>query len=212
MDFLYLVHPNVLLGENHQIGEYAIIGVAPRGAAPGDLETFIGPNAFIRSHSVIYAGNRIGANFQTGHSVMIRELNEIGDDVSIGTHSIIEHHVRIGNRARIHSNVFIPEYSVVEDDAWIGPNVVITNALYPKSPEAKSNLKGAHILQAAKIGANSTLLPGVTIGRNALVGAGAVVVRDVPEGKVVVGNPARVIKDVSELSAYDQGLLTSKGD
>src|SRR5712692_10424931 len=201
MTALYVIHPNVHLGKDHQIGEYVIIGVAPAGAKSGDLETNIGQLAIIRSHTIIYAGNRIGANFQTGHSVMIRELNEIGDDVSIGTHSIIEHHVNIGNRVRIHSNVFTPEYSIVEDDAWIGPNVVITNALYPKSSEAKSNLKGAHVLPGAKIGANSTLLPGVVIGRNSLVGAGAVVVRDVPDGKVVVGNPARVIKDVSELSA-----------
>jgi len=212
MTALYVIHPNVHLGKDHQIGEYVIIGVAPAGAKSGDLETNIGQRAIIRSHTIIYAGNRIGANFQTGHSVMIRELNEIGDDVSIGTHSTIEHHVNIGNRVRIHSNVFIPEYSIVEDDAWIGPNVVITNALYPKSSEAKSNLKGAHVLPGAKIGANSTLLPGVVIGRNSLVGAGAVVVRDVPDGKVVVGNPARVVKDVSELSAYAVQQVTSKGD
>jgi len=212
MTALYVIHPNVHLGKDHQIGEYVIIGVAPAGAKSGDLETNIGQLAIIRSHTIIYAGNRIGANFQTGHSVMIRELNEIGDDVSIGTHSTIEHHVNIGNRVRIHSNVFIPEYSIVEDDAWIGPNVVITNALYPKSSEAKSNLKGAHVLPGAKIGANSTLLPGVVIGRNSLVGAGAVVVRDVPDGKVVVGNPARVVKDVSELSAYAVQQVTSKGD
>lgn len=209
---LYIIHPNVHLGANHQIGEYAIIGVPPRGSESGDLETNIGPDALIRSHTVIYAGNHIGANFQTGHSVMIRETNEIGDDVSIGTHSIIEHHVKIGNRVRIHSNVFIPEHSIVEDDAWIGPNVVVTNALYPQSPEAKSNLKGAHVMQGAKIGANSTLLPGVVIGRSALVGAGAVVVHDVPDGKVVVGNPARVIKSVSELPAYSMERATRKGE
>ena len=209
MTSLYIIHPNVDLGEDHHIGEFVILGVPPRGSKPGDLETCIGPGALIRSHTVVYAGNRIGANFQTGHSVMIRELNEIGDDVSIGTHSIIEHHVKIGNRVRIHSNVFIPEYSLVEDDSWIGPNVVITNATYPKSSEAKSNLKGAHILPGAKIGANSTLLPGIVIGRNALVGAGAVVVRDVPDGKVVVGNPARIVKELSELPAYatQQGVI-----
>jgi acetyltransferase-like isoleucine patch superfamily enzyme len=169
------------------------------------METHLGPNALIRSHTVIYAGNVIGARFQTGHGVMIRELNEIGDDVSIGSHSIIEHHIKIGNRVRIHSNAFIPEYSILEEDAWVGPNVVFTNALYPLSPDAKKSLKGPHLLAGAKIGANATLLPAVVIGRNALVGAGAVVVHNVPDGKVVVGNPARIIKDVSELSAYDIG-------
>jgi acetyltransferase-like isoleucine patch superfamily enzyme len=159
---------------------------------------------------VIYAGNRIGARFQTGHSVLIRELNEIGDDVSVGSHSIVEHHVRIGNRVRIHSNVFIPEFSILEDDAWIGPNVVVTNALYPGSPSAKSDLRGAHVMRKARVGANATLLPGVTIGRDALIGAGAVVVRDVPDGKVVVGNPARIIKDLRELAAYNPPGSTKK--
>jgi len=208
----YILHPNVDLGSDYQIGDYAVIGIAPRGSRPGELETRIGPGAVIRSHSVIYAGNRIGANFQTGHSVMIRELNQIGDDVSIGTHSVIEHHVKIGNRVRIHSNVFIPEYSTLEDDTWVGPNVVLTNALYPLSPQAKSNLRGPHLMPGSKIGANATVLPGIVIGPNALVGAGAVVVRDVPDGKVVVGNPARILKDVCELSAYEVERATSKGD
>lgn len=208
----YIIHANVELGSDYQIGDYVVIGIAPRGSEAGDIETRIGPRASIRSHSVIYAGNRIGANFQTGHSVMIRELNQIGDDVSIGTHSVIEHHVKIGNRVRIHSNVFIPEYSMLEDDTWVGPNVVLTNALYPLSPQAKANLKGPHLMPSSKIGANATLLPGIVIGRNALVGAGAVVVRDVPDGKVVVGNPARILKDVCELSSYEVERAISKGD
>lgn len=209
-----ILYHNAHLGEEVQIGDFVIIGVPPRSRKSGELETCIGPNAVIRSHTVIYASNVIGANFQTGHGVMIRESNEIGDDVSIGTHSIVEHHVRIGNRVRIHSNVFIPEYSVLEEGAWVGPNAVFTNALYPLSPDAKSNLKGPHLLPGAKIGANATLLPGVMIGCNALVGAGSVVVHDVPNGKVVVGNPARVIKDVTELTAYQvkQLLVHDGGD
>jgi len=131
--------------------------------------------------------------------VNIRELNEIGDNVSIGTLSVIEHHVRIGNNVRIHSQVFVPEYSILEDGAWLGPNVVLTNAKYPLSPGAKENLKGPTIGKGAKIGANTTILPGVVIGRNALVGAGSVVVKDVPENGVVVGNPARLLKNITTL-------------
>ena len=205
----HIIHPNVHLGENCRLGEFVIVGVPPLGAEPGGLETVIGRDAVLRSHTVIYAGNRIGDNFQTGHGVMLRELNEIGANVSVGTHSIVEHHVVIGNGVRIHSNVFIPEYCILEDDAWVGPHAVLTNALYPRSPDAKSNLKGARLMIGSKVGANVTLLPGVTIGRNALVGAGSVVVGDVPDGKVVVGNPARIIKDVSELSAYSRDELIS---
>lgn len=202
------VYANVRLGQNVQLDDYVILGVMPRGKE--GLETWIGDGAVIRSHSVIYAGNRIGLRFQTGHGVMVRELNVLGDDVSIGTHSIVEHHVRIGDRVRIHSKAFIPEYSILEEGAWVGPNVVFTNALYPLSPQAKESLKGPHLLPGAKIGANATLLPGVVIGRDALVGAGAVVVQDVPDYKVVVGNPARVIKDVRLLPAYDREQLARR--
>ncbi len=206
----YVIHPNVQLGSGAQLGEFVILGAPPRGQQPGAVATAIGPGACIRSHTVIYAGNTIGARLQTGHAAMIRELNEIGDDVSIGTHTIIEHHVRMGDRVRVHSNAFIPEYSVLEADAWVGPGVVFTNARYPLSPGAKQAMVGPRVLAAAKIGANATLLPGVTIGRNALVGAGAVVVRDVPDGKVVVGNPARVVNDVQALPAYQVADLTER--
>lgn len=211
MDHLRLIHPNVHVGSGAQLGEYVIIGVPPAGAEPGDLETRIGVGATIRSHSVIYAGNRIGARFSTGHGVMVRELNTIGDDVSVGTHSIIEHHVTLGDSVRIHSNVFIPEFSIIDAGAWVGPNVVLTNAKYPRGRGVKDTLKGPRLMAGAKIGANATLLPGVTIGRDAVVGAGAVVVHDVPDGKVVVGNPARVIKDAIALAAYAVDTLTGPG-
>jgi acetyltransferase-like isoleucine patch superfamily enzyme len=212
MTTIRIIHANVVLGANHHIDDFVIIGVPPREPQPEAMETSIGAGAIIRSHTIIYAGNRIGVNFQTGHSVMIRELNEIGDNVSIGTHSIIEHHVKIGDGVRIHSNVFIPEYSILEEDAWVGPHAVLTNALYPRSPDAKANLRGPRLMKGSKIGANATLLPGVIVGRNALVGAGSVVVEDVPDGKVVVGNPARIIRDVSELSAYSKQQLVSQGE
>ena len=195
----YRVLDGVTLGANATIEDFCIIGTLPRGAEPGSLPTTIGDEAVIRSHSVIYAGNIIGRNFQTGNKVNIRESNRIGDDVSIGTLSVIEHHVEIGNHVRIHTQVFVPEFSVLEDGCWLGPHVVLTNARYPLSPDAKKTLQGPVIKRGAKIGANCTLLPGVVIGENALVGAGTVVVRDVPAGAVVVGNPGRIIGDISKL-------------
>ena len=130
---------------------------------------------------------------------MIRESNDIGDDVSIGSGTVIEHHVTIGHGVRVHSGAFIPEYSILEEGCWIGPCVVLTNAKYPCSPEAKKNLKGPTVRRGAKIGANSTLLPGVVVGEGALVGAGSVVVRDVAPHTVVAGSPARFIKNISDL-------------
>lgn len=198
-----VIHPNVKLGQNVTIGDFVIVGEPPRGTTSGQLETLIGDNAVIRSHTVIYAGNIIGANFQTGHHVMIRELNHIGDDVSIGTNTVIEHHIHLMNGVRVHSNVFIPEFSSLHEGAWIGPNVVITNAMYPQSPNAKHELVGATVLAHAKIGANSTLLPGIVIGEHALIGAGSVVTKPVEAKQVVVGNPARVINTLDKLP-YDE--------
>ena len=198
-----IIYPNVKLGKNCIIEDFVIIGVPPKDYKPGEIETIIGDNSVIRSHTVIYAGNIIGNNFQTGNKANIRELNEIGNNVSIGTLSVVEHHVKIGNSVRIHTQVFIPEFTILEDECWLGPNVVITNAKYPKSPNVKKELKGAYIKKQAIIGANSTLLPGITIGEHAFIGAGSVVIRDVPDKCVVAGNPAKIIKDISDIKAYE---------
>lgn len=194
-----IIYPGVRLGKNCVVEDFAVIGVQPAGHGTESLETVIGDNAVIRSHTVIYAGNVIGDNFQTGNKANIRESNNIADDVSIGTLSVVEHHVTIGRGVRIHTQAFIPEYTVLEEECWVGPNVVITNAKYPKSPNAKAELKGAHVMRRAIIGANSTLLPGVTVGEHAVVGAASVVTKDVPARKVVVGNPMTVINDVGDL-------------
>lgn len=195
----YKLYDNVALGSGWVVEDFCIIGTPPRGKKDGELPTTISDGAVIRSHTVIYAGNVIGKNFQTGNKVNIRESNRIGDNVSVGTLSVIEHHVEIADDVRIHTQVFIPEFSVLEEGCWIGPNVVLTNAKYPVSPGVKDQLVGPVIRKGAKIGANTTILPGVVIGENALVGAGSVVAKDVPPGAVVVGNPARVIRHISEL-------------
>jgi len=198
----YIIYEGVKLGLGVVVGDFCIIGVPPRGHVVKELETVIGDGGQVRSHTVIYAGNRIGRNFQTGNKVNILELNTIGDNVSVGTLSVIEHHVDIGNDVRIHSQVFVPEFSTLEAECWLGPNVVLTNARYPVSLDAKKNLKGPVIRRRAKIGANVTILPGVVIGEDALVGAGSVVVRDVTAGAVVVGNPAKIIKNISDIPYY----------
>lgn len=199
METIHRIYPNVHIGKNVQIGDFVILGHPPRGAAPGELPTVIGDNCILRSHTVIYAGSRLGNNVQTGHGVTIREHSTIGDDVSIGSGTAIEHYVTVGNNVRFHGQNVIGEYTTIEDDCWIGPHVSITNVLHPRCPKAKECIKGATIKRGAKVGANATLTPAITIGEMALVGAGSVVVEDVPPRTVVVGNPARVIKRIEEL-------------
>ena len=191
--------PNVAVGTGTEVHDFCVLGQPARGRAAGQDPLEIGPDGVIRSHTVIYAGTRIGARVQTGHGVLIREYTEIGDDCSIGTGSVIEFSVRIGNRVRLHSQCFVPEHSILEDDCWLGPRVVLTNARFPASRHAKAHLEGVRICRFAKIGANATLLPGVVIGLGAVVGAGAVVTRDVAPDMVVVGNPARPLCRASEL-------------
>lgn len=202
MGTTFCVYPNVALPDDAAIDDFVILGKPPHGVEPGQLALTLGRGCVIRSHTVIYAGSQIGANFQTGHHVMIREENDIGNNVSIGTHSVVEHHVAIRDGVRIHTQVFVPEFTILEAGCWLGPRVVITNARYPLSRGVKDRLVGAHVMARAKIGANATLLPGVTIGEEALIGAGAVVTKDVPPGVVVVGNPARVIGNVSDIEYY----------
>lgn len=184
-----VVYPHVKLGSNVTIEDYCIIGAPLRdGSTP---ETVIGDNAHLRSFTVIYSGNKIGNNFQTGNKANIRENNEIGNNVSIGTMSVVEHHVKIEDNVRIHTSAFIPEFSELKKGCWVGPHVVFTNAKFPNTPETKHNLKGPTIHESAVIGANSTISPAVEVGAGALVGSGSNVTKNVEAKSVAVGNPAR---------------------
>ncbi|MBN1431314.1 MAG: N-acetyltransferase [Methanomicrobiaceae archaeon] len=189
--------PFVEIGDNPEIGEYVILGKDP-AALEKKLE--IGENCRIRSHSVIYRGNRIGSGFQTGHGVMIRENNIIGDNVSIGTHSIVEKENVIGDGVRIHSNCFIPEFVVIEEGAWIGPSVTILNTLHPPCPCFSECAKGVVIGKGARIGGNVTIGPHVRIGAGAVIGFGSVVTKSVPDNCVAYGNPAQIKKEKGELT------------
>jgi acetyltransferase-like isoleucine patch superfamily enzyme len=191
---LSVVAEGVEFGAGSVVEELCVVGRHGR-AAP----TVIGPGSTLRSHTVIYAGNTIGARFTTGHHTLLREANTIGDDVSIGSLSVVEHHVTIGDRVRIHSQCFVPEYSVLESGAWLGPRVTLTNVPFPLCPDVSRCLVGVTIGRDARVGANVTILPGVHIGDRALIGAGAVVTKDVPPGAVVAGPAAKPVKSIDDL-------------
>ncbi len=197
-----IVYPEVTFLGSAYVEDGCIIG-SPLNDYEDQPETIIGDGAVLRTHTVIYAGNTIGKNFSTGNKANIREFNTIGNNVSVGTMAVVEHHVSMGDNVRLHSQSFVPEFSVLEDDVWIGPNAVITNTRYPLSPQAKASPQPVKLEKAAIVGANATILPGVIIGYNSLIGAGSVVVKDVPPHAVVVGNPAHVIRSKKELP-YEQ--------
>jgi acetyltransferase-like isoleucine patch superfamily enzyme len=177
-----------------------VLGKPPRGKSPGELKLAIGRNAVIRPFTTIYAGTVIGDDFQTGQGASIREDNQIGHGTSVGTNAVLEFGNRLGAGVRIHSGCFL-EMTIIEDHVFVGPHVVFTDDPHPMGcPHYKECLGGVTVRTLAKIGANSTLLPGVVVGKNSLVGAGSVVVKSVPEGVVVAGNPAKVIKRIEELT------------
>lgn len=191
-----IIRSNTTIGKNSFIGSNCIIGEYWKDFCI-DCKTHehpltIGENALIRSGSILYAGSVIGTDFQTGHQVTIREKAKIGKHVSIGTLSDIQGNCNIGNYVRLHSNVHIGQLSEIDDFVWIFPYVVLTNDPTPPS----ENFVGVHVHSFAIIATGSVIMPGLDIGRDCLVGAGAIVTKLVEPYAVVVGNPAKAISDV----------------
>jgi acetyltransferase-like isoleucine patch superfamily enzyme len=185
----------VRAGTNLQADTSAILGYTP--GRPIELSDLVlGAGARIRSNTVIYLSAHIGDRLETGHNVTIREENSIGDDLSIWNNSTIDYGCVIGDRVRIHNNVYVAQYTIIEDDVFLGPGVMIANDPHPICTRC---MQGPTIKRGARIGINATILARVTIGEYAMVGAGAVVTRSVPARTLVVGNPARIVRDIDEM-------------
>jgi acetyltransferase-like isoleucine patch superfamily enzyme len=184
-----------VLGEGAHLDEGVLLGY-PTGRKITVSDSMIGAGARIRSNTVIYVSVTIGDGLETGHNVVIREENLIGDHFYIWNNSTVDYGCHIGNNVRIHNNVYVAQFTIIEDDVFLAPGVMIANDPHPICTKC---MKGPTIQHAARIGVNATLLPNITIGEYALVGAGSVVTRDVPPRMLVYGNPARVIKPVDEL-------------
>jgi acetyltransferase-like isoleucine patch superfamily enzyme len=175
-----------------------------------ELQLSIGDGACIRSGSVIYAGSTIGKHFTTGHHVVVREENRIGDSVSIWGQSTVDYGCVIGDGVKIHTGVYIAQFTIIEADAFLAPGVIIANDPHPGCPRASECMRGPTIRRGARIGVNATILPFVTIGEEALIGAGSVVTRDVPPRTLAYGNPARVVTTIDRLTCIVEPPLVER--
>ena len=188
----------VRLGDGATIEDRVILGYLP-----GRVVNFfltIGPGAHVRSGTVIYSGSRIGCNLETGHNVVIREENDIGDNFCIWNNSIVDYGCKVGNKVKIHNHVYVSQFSVIEDDVFLGPGAILANDIHPGCPDALECMQGPHIKRGAQIGISSCVLPRVVIGERAVIGAGSVVTKDIPPGVVAYGNPAQVICRLEDLN------------
>lgn len=180
-----ILHGKTNIGEGTEIQDNVTLGSSEDG------ELSIGKNSIIRSGSVIYFGVKIGDKFRSGHNILIRENTEIGDNVLVGTNAVVDGDCRIGSDVSIQTGVYIARYTTIEDGVFMGPLSVTTNDKYMRYG---AELKGPVIKKGAKIGANATIFSDVSVGENAVVGAGAVVTKDVEPNEIVIGVPARGYK------------------
>ncbi len=195
-----IIYDNVEIGDNTVIGNDCVLGEPlhdyySQGENYSNPPTIIGEQSLIRSHTIIYAGNTIGHHFACGHRATLREYNTFGHHCSVGTLDDIQGYATFGNYCRLHSNVHIGQRSSLGNFVFVYPYVVFTN-----DPTPPSNIcNGPTVDDYSQISTGSILLPGVQIGKHCLVGAGAIVAKDVPDYQLAVGHPAKVIKDVRDI-------------
>jgi acetyltransferase-like isoleucine patch superfamily enzyme len=190
--------PAVVVGAGYDLDPNVILGYRT-GRKIADHSLTIGDNAVVRSGSVIYGGSRIGHGLQTGHNVIIREENLIGDGFALWNNSTVDYGCRIGNNVKIHANAYIAQFTVIEDDVFMAPGVTVANDIHPGCKFSGACMRGPTIRRGAQIGVNATLLPFIVIGEHAVIGSGTVVTKDVPPYAVVCGNPGQVVKQAHEL-------------
>ncbi len=198
-----VIHPGTELGARVVVEDGAVLGKRPRlrpgSSAAGDVGTLIvEDDVTICCGAVVYAGARIGAGVIIGDQAQVRERARIGAHSVIGRGSAIDFDVRIGERVLIQTNVYLTGGTVLEDDVFLGPGVVTTNDHTMGRHARGEPLQGPVFRRACRIGGGAVIVPGIVIGEEAFVAAGAVVTADVGEREVVIGVPARVVRRVGE--------------
>ena len=198
-----IVYPGTVLGDGCKILDYAVVGkqptLGPRSTTKQEqlppLE--LGPGTIVSTGAIVFAGTRVGARVIVGDQACVRERCDIGDDVVIGRGTLVENDTTIGKLTKIQADAYITAYSTLEEQVFIAPRVITTTDNFMGRTEKRHGLrKGPTLRRGARVGAGAVLCPAVEIGEEAFVGAGAVVVKDVPPRVLVVGNPARVLREV----------------
>lgn len=200
-----VVHPGTVLGDGVRVLEHAVVGkqptLSPRSTAKREPlpPTVIGAGTVVSSGAIVFAGSTIGERVILGDQSCVRERVTIGDDVVVGRGTLVENDTTIGAMTRIQADAYITAYSTLEEHVFVAPCVVTTNDNFMGRTERRLELlAGPTIRRGARVGGGAVLCPGVEIGEEAFVGAGAVVTKDVPSRVVVVGSPARVLRDVPD--------------
>jgi acetyltransferase-like isoleucine patch superfamily enzyme len=199
-----IVYPGTVLGEGVKVLENAVVGkqpsLSPRSTAKREPlpPAEIGDGTIVSTGAIVFAGTRVGARVIVGDQACVRERVQIGDDVVVGRGVLVENDTSIGALTKIQAEAYITAYSTLEDNVFIAPCVVTTNDNFMGRTERRHELiKGPTVRRGARVGGGAILCPGIVVGEEAFVGAGAVVTKDVAPRMLVVGNPARVLRSVS---------------
>ena len=199
------VYPGTVLGEGVRVLENAVVGKQPALSARSTAKrdplppAEIGDWTVVSTGAIVFAGSRIGERVVLGDQSCVRERVAIGDDVVLGRGSLVENDTTIGALTKIQADAYITAHSTLEEHVFIAPGVVTTNDNFMGRTEQRHELvKGPTIRRGARIGGGAILCPGIEVGEEAFVGAGAVVTKDVPARALVVGNPAKVLREVAD--------------
>jgi len=205
-----VVYPGTVVGKGCKILDGAVVGkpptLGPRSTTKRDelapLE--LGPGTIVSTGAIVFAGTRLGAGVIIGDQACVRERCDLGEGVVIGRGALVENDTTIGALTKVQAMAYITAHSTIEDNVFIAPGVQTTNDNFMGRTEERHALRrGPTIRRGARVGGGAVLCPGVEVGEEAFVGAGAVVVKDVPARVVVVGNPARVLRDVPASELLD---------
>jgi acetyltransferase-like isoleucine patch superfamily enzyme len=207
-----IVYDGTVLGEGVRVLEHAVVGKQPSLGARSTAKreplppTVIGDGTVVSTGAIVFAGSQIGARCIVGDQSCIRERVTMADDCILGRGSLIENDTTVGEGTRIQAEAYVTAYSTLEEDVFIAPCVVTTNDNFMgRTAKRQALMKGPTIRRGARIGGGAILCPGIEIGEEAFVGAGAVVTKDVPPRVLVVGSPARVLRDVDPAELRENG-------